>query len=45
MRCFWEQPDLLGPIYRCCLNDGDIPGTLNLPEVNLQSGIAWILRS
>jgi DNA-binding NarL/FixJ family response regulator len=47
MRCFWEQTDVLGPIYRSLsqgLNDGDIARKLNITEVKVQTCITWILH-
>jgi hypothetical protein len=46
-RSFWEQPAVLGPIYRLLaagLNDDDIAVKLNLPEEKVQGSIAWVLH-
>jgi DNA-binding NarL/FixJ family response regulator len=47
MQCFWEQIEVLGPIYRLAsrgLSDGDIADELGITEVTVQSCITWILR-
>ena len=47
MCSFWEQTDVLGPIYRLLakdLNDDDVALKLNLPEKKVRGSIAWILH-
>jgi DNA-binding NarL/FixJ family response regulator len=47
MRSFWQQTDVLGPIYRLLgegLNDDDIAVKLNLTVVKVQGCIDWIVH-
>ena len=47
MLSFWEQTNVLGPIYRLVgegFNDGDIAVKMNLTEVKVEGCIAWIVH-
>jgi DNA-binding NarL/FixJ family response regulator len=47
MLSFWEQTNVLGPIYRLVgegFNDGDIAVNLNLTEVKVEGCLAWIVH-
>ena len=47
MQVFWERTGVLGPIYRSMgkgLLDAEIASTLNLSDLTVQSGIAWLLN-
>ena len=47
MKVFWEQAGILLPIYRLAglgFNDDKIAEKLNLPQLRVQSCIAWLLH-
>lgn len=47
MRVFWEQTGVLLPIYRLGgqgRNDYEIATQLSIPELKVQSCIAWLLH-